>query len=328
MTTTPIAIIGAGIAGLSAATALQAAGQSVRLFDKSRGSGGRMSSKRSEVGALDLGAKYFVVTDPAFAAAVEQWADNDLVEPWAPVLYKREDGRLVPTADSTTRWVGTPRMSSLTRALLGELPATFDCRITEVFRGERYWTLVDAKGTCYGPFSQVIVATPAPQAAPLLSAAPRLAAAAASVAMQPTWAVALAFEQPLPVDAECIEGSGDTFDCLLRNSCKPGRENRLDTWVLHASEAWTRQHLDAPREQVIDQLTGAFAELLGCTLPAPAFALAHRWLYAVPAQPHLSGAFSAPPIALHACGDWCLSGDVEGAWLSGQAAARHALEQS
>lgn len=328
MTTTPIAIIGAGIAGISAALALHASGLGVRLFDKGRGSGGRMSSRRSEIGALDLGARYFVASDPAFIAAVEQWYDNDWIAPWMPELYKAVDGRLTPAVGGPTRWVGTPRMSSLTRALLGELPATFDCRITEAFRGEHHWTLVDAEGNCHGPFSQVIVATPAPQAASLLSAAPRLAAAAASVAMQPTWAVALAFEQSLPVEAECIEAAGDPFACLLRNSRKPGRENRLDTWVLHAGAAWTRRHLDTPREQVIDQLTGAFADLLGCTLPPPAFALAHRWLYAAPAQPHEWGALAEPDIGLYACGDWCLAGDVEGAWSSGQAAARHALEQS
>ena len=40
--TVPIAIIGTGIAGLSAASALHKAGHAVHLFDKSRGSGGRM----------------------------------------------------------------------------------------------------------------------------------------------------------------------------------------------------------------------------------------------------------------------------------------------
>ena len=39
----PIAIIGAGLSGLSAANTLHAAGYSVQLFDKSRGSGGRMA---------------------------------------------------------------------------------------------------------------------------------------------------------------------------------------------------------------------------------------------------------------------------------------------
>ena len=31
-------------------------------------------------------------------------------------------------------------------------------------------------------------------------------------------------------------------------------------------------------------------------------------------------------LGLYACGDWCLSGRVEGAWLSGQEAARRLIE--
>jgi renalase len=61
--TVPIAIIGTGIAGLSAAQALTETGHTVHLFDKSRGSGGRMSSKRSDAGSLDLGAQYFTARD-------------------------------------------------------------------------------------------------------------------------------------------------------------------------------------------------------------------------------------------------------------------------
>ena len=71
--TVPIAIIGTGIAGLSAAQALTAAGHEVHLFDKSRGSGGRMSSKRSDAGSLDMGAQYFTARDRRFATAVKQW---------------------------------------------------------------------------------------------------------------------------------------------------------------------------------------------------------------------------------------------------------------
>ena len=65
----PIAIIGTGLAGLSAAQALHAAGLEVELFDKSRGSGGRMASKRSDAGSLDLGAQYFAARDRRFAEA-------------------------------------------------------------------------------------------------------------------------------------------------------------------------------------------------------------------------------------------------------------------
>jgi len=50
------AIIGAGISGLACAQALAAAGQPVTLFDKARGPGGRMSSRRLPEATLDLGA--------------------------------------------------------------------------------------------------------------------------------------------------------------------------------------------------------------------------------------------------------------------------------
>src|SRR5471032_84719 len=85
--TVPIAIIGTGIAGLSAAQALTEAGHVVQLFDKSRGSGGRMSSKRSDAGALDMGAQYFTARDRRFVTEVQRWQANGWVAEWTPLLY-------------------------------------------------------------------------------------------------------------------------------------------------------------------------------------------------------------------------------------------------
>lgn len=327
MSTVSIAIIGAGIAGLAAAQALHEAGLSVHLFDKSRGSGGRMSSKRSEAGSLDLGAQYFTARDRRFAAAVRDWQSRGWVAEWRANLYEVRHGQLGPSPDEQERYVGTPRMSAITRGLLGELPVTFGCRITEVFRGPQHWTLQDAEGRSHGPFSQVVVATPAPQACTLLSAVPVLAGKVTGAAMEPTWSVALGFSEPLdtPVDG-CFVQDG-VLDWFSRDRGKPGRDNDLDTWVLHADSAWSRAHLDLPREQVVEQLYGAFAELIGCPVPTPRFTLAHRWLYSRPVQPHQWGALADVDLGLYACGDWCLTGRVEGAWLSGREAARRLLDQ-
>lgn len=326
MSTAPIAIVGTGIAGLCAAHTLHAAGQSVQLFDKSRTLGGRMLSKRSEAGHLDLGAQYFTSRDRRFNEAVRQWQAEGWVAEWSPNLYQARGGQLSPSADEQLRWVGVPQMSAIARGLLGDLPVTFSCRITEAFRGEEFWTLVDATGTSHGPFSQLIIALPAPQASALLASAPKLAAVAASVAMESTWAVALGFATPLQTALDACFVQDDALDWLARHNSKPGRDDRLDTWVLHATSAWSRQHLDLPKEQVIEQLCGAFAELIDCVVPAPEFTLAHRWLYARPSQAHEWGALADAHLGLYACGDWCLSGRVEGAWLSGQEAARRLLE--
>lgn len=320
--TAPIAIIGTGIAGLSAAEALHAAGYPVQLFDKSRGSGGRMASKRSDAGALDLGAQYFTARDRRFAATVQQWQARGWVEEWTPSLYQFANGTLSPSADEQIRWVGKPRMSAITRAMLGALPVKFSCRITEVFRGEQHWHLLDADGESHGPFSHVIIAIPAPQASALLASAPKLAGTVAAVSMEPTWAVALAFEEPLNTPLEGCFVQDDVLDWTARNRSKPGRDTTPDTWVLHASSSWSRQHLDLSKEEVIAHLHGAFAEMIGCAVPEPVFSLAHRWLYARPSASHQLGALADADLGLYACGDWCLSGRVEGAWLSGQEAAR------
>ncbi len=324
--TVPIAIIGTGIAGLSAAQALHAAGHPVHLFDKSRGSGGRMSSKRSDAGSLDLGAQYFTARDRRFMAAVQQWQAQGCAAPWTPSLYNSHAGQLSPSPDEQVRWVGKPGMSAITRAMLGDLEVSFSCRITEVFRGEQHWNLQDADGQSHGPFSHVIIATPAPQATALLASAPKLAGVAASVKMEPTWAVALGFGSALQTPLEGCFVQDSPIDWLARNRSKPGRDTTLDTWVLHATSSWSRQHLDMPKEAVIEHLRGAFAELIGCAVPAPTFSLAHRWLYARPAAAHEWGALSDPDLGIYVCGDWCLSGRVEGAWLSGQEAARRLLE--
>ncbi|WP_324733376.1 NAD(P)/FAD-dependent oxidoreductase [Pseudomonas paeninsulae] len=323
--TAPIAIIGTGIAGLSAAQTLHAAGHEVQLFDKSRGSGGRMASKRSDVGALDLGAQYFTARDRRFVDVVQQWQARGWVAEWTPNLYHSRNGQLSASPDEQVRWVGSPRMSAITRAMLGALPVHFSCRITEVFRGAQYWHLQDAEGQSHGPFSHVLIAAPASQASSLLAAAPKLAGAAASVVMEPTWAVALAFAQPLDTKVDGCFVQDSPLDWLTRNHSKPGRDGSPDTWVLHASSSWSKQHLDMPKETVIDHLHGAFAELLDCAMPAPIFSLAHRWLYARPASAHQWGSLADADLGLYACGDWCLSGRIEGAWLSGQDAARKLL---
>ena len=77
-----VAIVGAGMAGLSCAAALKTAGASITLFDKSRGPGGRMSTRRSAHRRYDHGAQYFTARDPDFQAVVARWTADGLVAPW------------------------------------------------------------------------------------------------------------------------------------------------------------------------------------------------------------------------------------------------------
>lgn len=326
---TPIAIIGCGMAGLAAAHHLTEAGLSVQLFDKSRGSGGRLASRRTEYGDIDLGAQYFTVRDRAFRQAVHQWEERGCLQVWAASLYQRdESGQLLPSGDAQERFIGVPRMSALTRCMLGELPARLGCRIVALQRNASAWHLQDEHGQCHGPYSAVIVATPPQQACALIQdVAPHLARNTASIEMQPTWAAAFVFEQALdtPVDG-CFVRSGP-LDWLARNAGKPQRSDSPDIWVVHAGIDWSRQQLELPAEDVAEQLRGAMAEILGCAVPEATYSIAHRWRYARTGTARQLGALADSRLDLYLCGDWCQGGRVEGAWLSGREAARRLLSQ-
>ena len=102
-----IAIVGAGIAGLSCADALTNMGHDVILLDKGRGPGGRMSTRRMDTPlgqvAFDHGAQYFTARDPGFCAQVDVWAEHGIVARW-------------PQA-AVDAWVGVPGMNAVIKAM-------------------------------------------------------------------------------------------------------------------------------------------------------------------------------------------------------------------
>ena len=55
-------------------------------------------------------------------------------------------------------------------------------------------------------------------------------------------AVALGFATPLDTALEGCFVRDDALDWIARNRSKPGRDGALDTWVLHATSSWSRQH--------------------------------------------------------------------------------------
>ncbi len=313
-----IAVLGAGLAGLTAAGNLHARGLAVTIFDKGRGVGGRMSRRRRDPFAFDHGAQYFTARDPAFRRQVETWARDGIVARWN-ARFARIDGDRVSPHPDVERFVGTPGMNALARHLAAGLRVDSNRHITRVSRDAGTWTLHDADGPV-GRFDALVSSLPAGQAATLLGDLSPVAATAAACPMHPCWAVLLGFDQPLATSFDAAHVRPGPLAWIARNNSKPGRD-AAESWVLHATPAWSAEHFEDPPERVIAALTEAFGQLPGVQPPPPRFRDAMRWKFALAPEPLACGALWDPDRSLALCGDWCATARIEGAWQSGLAAA-------
>ncbi len=322
-----VAVIGAGLSGLICARTLSDHGFDVTVFEKSRGVGGRMSTRRVEdVGSFDHGAQYFTVRDERFRRYVQSWVDDQVVELWAgkiAVLGRSESENQKAEKQSPERFVARPGMNQIGKHLASDLQIRFQMRVGAINRLRDGWSVVDESGSELGQFDTVVVSAPAGQAVDLLKEAPSLAEVAAACQMQPSWAVMLAVKDSIPVEFDGAFVHNSPLSWIARNSSKPGRTRDPEKWVLHANVEWTRGQESTDRETVATALIEEFARATGVLSSQifPVYSTAHFWRYAIPSSPLDQKCLFDDALSIGACGDWCGGPRVEGAFLSGSALA-------
>jgi predicted NAD/FAD-dependent oxidoreductase len=311
-----IAVIGAGIAGLACATALATTGATVTVFEKSRGPGGRMSTRRGGDWQCDHGAQYFTARDPAFRAEVSRWKRAGVADLWTPRLQVLGSAVARHPDPSVQRFVGTPSMAAPARLLASGLHVVPQTTIDGLRRDGRDWQLsCTERGVLPDRYDAVLLAMPAPQAAALVrSPAPALARLADGATMRGCWALMLRFAAPVAVSFDAAFVNDGPLRWIARNGSKPARDGP-ETWLLHATAEWSETHLEQDADGVAAELLEAFARL---GAPAPQAFTAHRWRYADTEPPLAVGCEWDAALGLGLCGDWLNGGSVENAWHSGR----------
>ena len=330
-----VAVIGAGISGLFAARTLADHGLDVKVFDKGRSVGGRMSTRL--VGGnpcFDHGAQYFTARDPRFQRYVESWVEQGIVAQWPDtatdptqkiVVFKH--GKRTEKENKDERFVGVPGMNSVCKHLASGLEVQTSTRIEKIESdgGGGSIKLTDDQGNQLGEFDSVIVSAPAAQAAELLVKYPKLADPISKIQMQPCWAVMASFEEPLGDDWAGAFVHESIVTWAARNSTKPQRPNDAEHLLIHAGHEWTAENWERDQGEVAEEVLTAFWKSSALPIQKPIYLQAHRWQFAIPSDPSKERCFFDADSMIVACGDWAGGPRVEGAFLSGMAAAGRLL---
>jgi len=315
-----VAVIGAGLAGLACARSLFGAQRPVTVFEKSRGLGGRLATRRIGRMAFDHGAQYLVARDPVLQDYFDLACTTGYAQSWLPVA---------PGLARPEPWiVGSPGMSSLVQPLAAGLDIRRAVRIIGCSRHADEWWLNTESRDDLGPYDALVLAIPAPEAFELvrdLNDGFGMAGRLGSVRMAPCWAVMAAFPGRCDAPADIFSSSGP-LAWAARDVSKPGRRSPHDCWVLHASPSWTCDHLDMTPAAAGEALLQEFGKWVGQT-PAGAYVAAHLWRHARVEQPLGEPCLWDARLRLGLCGDWCLDARAEAAWISGAAMAGRVMAE-
>jgi predicted NAD/FAD-dependent oxidoreductase len=302
----PVLVVGAGIAGLACARALTAAGRAVRVLDRGRRPGGRMSSRTLHGRAVDLGASYLTARDGApFAAVVDDWVARGLARPWTDTFAVAGPDGIHETRTGPVRYAAPAGMRSLVVDLAEGIAVTSDRPVRRVGPGPT----VDG-----APAPAVVLAMPGPQAVRLLDGDTGAAQLAAAETWQPAIAVALGFaERRWPAD---LHGAFVHDSPAVAWVADDGdrRGDGAPVLVAHTTAGLAQEHLEDPAAAV-PEVIAAVRAALGIDVP-PEWTHAHRWTFARPVDPRGEPFGLADGIGL--CGDgWSAPAKVESAWTSG-----------
>lgn len=261
-------IIGAGMAGLTAAQQLAERGWRVTVLDKGRGVGGRLATRRLANGRADHGAQVIRAESAEFRTWLTS-ADTEaaLVE-W-------------PVDPAGTGWIGRDGMNRVAKQLADGLTIETEQMVTAVHGEPGGWRVETKTGQSFRT-DTLLCTMPAPQALTLFADASNLLSSVDRDALQriqyePCLTVLVTLDRPSLIPAPGGQWLDRPDMAWMADNQQKGISPDLPTVTILASTAFSRAHLDgdlnAAGQQLLAQLTDY--------LPADAITSmqVHRWRY-------------------------------------------------
>lgn len=305
-----IIVVGAGLSGLMAAQSLQAHGHTVTVFDKGRGVGGRLATRRIDDATLDHGAQFFTVRSDEFAVHVNEWIAAGVVHEWCRG-FQSDDGH--------PRYVGSNGMSGIAKHLASTLTVQTNQLVFGLEVHDNSYVVITDDGVRH-ECDAVILTAPIPQSFSLLfGAGIELPTDMRSIDYDRTLgflAVVDSHHHNVPAPGG-LQNPDDVFSFIGNNTAKG--ISKVEALTFHANPAWSLAHFDHETSQIEALLTQAAQSWLGDARIISS--QVKKWRFATPQSAWPEPCWQTPQHRIVLAGDAFAGPKMEGAALSGLAAA-------
>ena len=322
-----IAIIGSGISGLAAARTLNKIAD-ITIFEKSRGIGGRIATRRANPFTFDHGAQYFLIKNTDFESFVSPYIKSGVVKRWDAYFKEFEGGKVISERQwdqSFAHYVGAPSMNAFCKSLSTDLNIINNTRVHEVVKYNNSLKLIDENQALLGTFDWVLSTIPSKQAVQILPSDSMIIEGISAIKMSACFTLMLGFEKNpnLGFDAAMIHN--EIISWVSVNSSKPDRNSNNFSLVIQSTNNWADKNLVMEKYAVKEKMIEEASSILKTDINEAVHKEVHGWHFANASKRDL-GVFIDHNMQIAACGDWCMHGRVESAYLSGKELAENVIK--
>tara|TARA_Y100000389_G_scaffold35512_1_gene30216 strand:- start:10052 stop:11032 length:981 start_codon:yes stop_codon:yes gene_type:complete len=312
-----IAIIGAGISGLTIAQKLSVNNQ-VTIFDKSRGIGGRMATRRVENFHFDHGTQFFTAKSKQFQEFCQNAYKKGIIDVWnvkfCEIIGHNISRKWFFDNEKKPHYIAVPQMNNLCKFMAKDLDLRLKEQIVKIDFTNKKWCLKTEEKEFFN-FDYLILAIPSNQVMNLLPNNFKYLNIVGNIKMLPCFTLMVGLKEKLDLEFDAALVKESIISWISVNNSKKGRPENFSLSV-NSSNSWAWENLEDDLSIIQQKLLDELQKITNFDAGNLEYVNTHRWRYANANFRRGEKSLLDQDLNLGICGDYFLAGRVENGFLS------------
>ena len=322
-----VAVIGAGITGATLANLLKKK-VTITIFEKSRGVGGRMATRRADPYQFNHGAQYFKVKNKEFKNFLQPLMLNKIIKPLEANQIEILNKKIIKSTKICNKkyFTAESKMNSVVKYFINNnFSIKLLCKIEKTVKENDKWFVIDSDQVSYGPYDWLFITIPPYQATEILYDNFKFLDIIKNIKMRSCYSLMLGFDKIKEFNFDTALFLDEDVAWLFIRK-KIFKNKKYYNLLINSSYNFAEKNINSSKDELSDYLIKQVSDILKYDLNNFKHKALHFWKYAMSEKNNNLGSLIDEDLKVVVCGDWCMNGRIEGGFLSAKDAANKVLK--